>query len=110
MKFSAGQRNMLAWRMRPYGVTSYFDFFTAAEQYRLTSADLAAVRCPMLVTDPENEQFWPGQSARLAEGLTGPVTLLPFTAADGADGHCEPMAAGLRGEQIFDWLDGQVPV
>jgi hypothetical protein len=71
---------------------------------RLTDADLAAIRCPMLVTDPENEQFWPGQSARLAEGLTGPVTLLPSTAADGADGHCEPMAAGLRGEQIFDWL------
>jgi hypothetical protein len=71
---------------------------------RLTDADLAAIRCPMLVTDPENEQFWPGQPARLAEGLTGPVTLLPSTAADGADGHREPMAAGLRGEQIFDWL------
>lgn len=109
LKFSAGERTMLAWRMRPYGVTSYFDFFTAAEQYRLTESDLAAIRCPMLITDPEHEQFWPGQSARLADALTSPVTLLPFTAAEGADGHCEPLAAGLRGERIFDWLDQQVP-
>ena len=109
LKFSAGERTMLAWRMRPYGVTSYFDFFTAAEQYRLTESDLAAIRCPMLITDPEHEQFWPGQPARLADALTSPVTLLPFTAAEGADGHCEPLAAGLRGERIFDWLDQQVP-
>ncbi len=109
LKFSAGERTMLAWRMRPYGVSSYFDFFTAAEQYRLTESDLAAIRCPMLITDPEHEQFWPGQSARLADALTSPVTLLPFTAAEGADGHCEPLAAGLRGERIFDWLDQQVP-
>jgi hypothetical protein len=109
LKFSAGERTMLAWRMRPYGVTSYFDFFTAAEQYRLTESDLAAIRCPMLITDPEHEQFWPGQSARLADALTSPVTLLPFTAAEGADGHCEPLAAGLRGERIFDWLDQQLP-
>ncbi|HEY2280592.1 MAG TPA: prolyl oligopeptidase family serine peptidase [Streptosporangiaceae bacterium] len=109
LKFSAGERTMLAWRMRPYGVTSYFDFFTAAETYRLTESDLAAIGCPMLITDPEHEQFWPGQSARLADALTSPVTLLPFTAAEGADGHCEPLAAGMRGERIFDWLDGQVP-
>jgi hypothetical protein len=109
LKFSPGERTMLAWRMRPYGVTSYFDFFTAAEQYRLTESDLAGIRCPMLITDPEHEQFWPGQSARLADALTSPVTLLPFTAAEGADGHCEPLAGGLRGERIFDWLDQQVP-
>ena len=109
LKFSAGQRNMLTWRMRPYGVTSYFDFFTAAGQYQLTGADLAAIRCPMLITDPEHEQFWPGQPARLAAALTGPVTLMPFRAAEGADGHCEPLAGGLRAERILDWLDGPVP-
>jgi hypothetical protein len=37
------------------------------------------------------------------------VTLLPFTADEGADGHCEPAAAGLRGERILDWLDENVP-
>jgi hypothetical protein len=34
---------------------------------------------------------------------------MPFTAAEGADGHCEPLAAGLRGERILDWLDERVP-
>jgi hypothetical protein len=94
--------------MRPYGVTSYYDFYVAAAQYRLTDADLAGIRCPMLVTDPQHEQFWPGQSAQLAEALTCPVTLMPFTAAEGADGHCEPLAQGLRGERILDWLDDHV--
>jgi hypothetical protein len=63
----------------------------------------------MLVTDPEHEQFWPGQSARMVDALTCPSTLMPFTAAEGADGHCEPAAPALRGERILDWLDEHVP-
>jgi hypothetical protein len=109
LKVSPGTRTMLQWRMRPYGVSSPFDFFTAAREYALTDEQLAAIRCPMLITDPEHEQFWPGQSARMAAALTCPVTLLPFTAAEGADSHCEPAATGLRGERIFDWLDERVP-
>lgn len=108
LKISPGLRTMLAWRMRPYGVTSVYDFFTAAGEYRLSPEDIAAIRCPMLLTDPEHEQFWPGQAARLAEALTCPVTRMPFTAAEGADGHCEPLAPGLRGERILDWLDDHV--
>jgi hypothetical protein len=30
---------------------------------------------------------------------------VPFTAAEGANFHCEPMAVGLRNERVFDWLD-----
>jgi hypothetical protein len=109
LKLSPSTRLMMRWRMRPYGVDSPFDFFTAARSYRLTAEDLAAIRCPVLVTDPEHEQFWPGQSARMVEGLTAPATLVAFTAAEGAAGHCEPAAPALRGERIFDWLDEQVP-
>ncbi|MGY1746839.1 alpha/beta hydrolase family protein [Blastococcus sp. SYSU D00695] len=109
LRVSPATRTMLQWRMRPYGVTSPFDFFTAARAYALTDEQLAAITCPVLITDPEQEQFWPGQSARMAAALTCPVTLLPFTAAEGAASHCEPAAAGLRGERILDWLDQQVP-
>jgi hypothetical protein len=35
--------------------------------------------------------------------------VLATTAAEGADGHCEPLAAGLRAKRILDWLDEQVP-
>lgn len=109
LRLSPATRTTLQWRMRPYGVTSPFDFFTAARAYTLTDEQAAAIRCPLLVTDPEHEQFWPGQSAQLASKLTCPVTLLRFTAEEGADGHCEPTATGLRGERVFDWLEEQVP-
>ncbi|MGY1806916.1 alpha/beta hydrolase family protein [Blastococcus sp. SYSU D00669] len=109
LKLSGATRTTLRWRMRPYGVTSYFDFFTAMRRYALTDEQLAAVGCPLLVTDPEHEQFWPGQSARMARGVGARAQLLPFTSAEGADGHCEPAATGLRGERVLDWLDEQVP-
>ena len=32
-------------------------------------------------------------------------TLAKFTAAEGADLHCEPKAMGLRNQVVFDWLD-----
>jgi len=59
----------------------------------------------MLIADPEGEQFWPGQSQELYDLLPGPKTLVPFTAAEGADLHVEPKALGLRSERFFDWLD-----
>lgn len=94
----------LAFRMRPYGMASYFDVFNAVQAYRL--GDLAGqITCPMLVTDPENEAFWPGQSQRLFDGLAGPKQLVRFTVEEGADLHCEPKAPGLRDLRVFDWLD-----
>jgi hypothetical protein len=78
-----------------------------AEKYTLDGvAD--KIRCPMLITDPENEQFWPGQSHQLYDALTCPKELVSFTADEGADSHCEPKALGLREQRIFDWLDETV--
>jgi hypothetical protein len=59
----------------------------------------------MLVTDPDNEAFWPGQSRELYGLLKTPKTLVPFTLEEGADLHCEPKAPGLHDLRIFDWLD-----
>jgi hypothetical protein len=36
------------------------------------------------------------------------ATLMAFTAAEGADGPCEPRAPALRVQRIFDWLDEQL--
>jgi hypothetical protein len=95
----------LAFRMRPFGMTSYYDVFTAVQQYTLAGvAD--RIRVPLLVTDPEGEQFWPGQSTQLYDALPGEKGLVPFTAVEGADLHCEPKAPRLRAQRIFDWLDG----
>ena len=99
----------LASRMRPFGLTSPFEAFSAVQQYKL--ADVAdRIRCPVLLTDPEGEQFWPGQSQQLFDALQSPKTLLKFTASEGADLHCEPKAPGLRAQRIFDWLDRTLKV
>jgi len=49
--------------------------------------------------------YWPGQSEKLHNMLTGPKKLVEFTEADGADLHCEPKSTGIRDLRIFDWLD-----
>lgn len=94
----------LRFRMRPYGTDSPYEAYKRVEEYKLDGvAD--KIRCPMLVTDPDNEQFYPGQSRQLYEALTCPKELVSFTVAEGADSHCEPKALGLREQRIFDWLD-----
>lgn len=86
------------------GVVDAYDTYKAVEVYSLRGvAD--KIRCPMLITDPEGEEFWPGQSQALYDMLTSPKTLVRFTAVEGADWHCEPKALGLRDLRIFDWLD-----
>jgi hypothetical protein len=59
-----------AFRARPYGIADPYDLFTAVRSYHLR--DVAArIRTPLLITSPDDEQFWPGQSDQLAGLLTG---------------------------------------
>ena len=95
----------LRWRMAPYGTDSFFDAYVAARAMQLDAVTLAGIRCPLLVTSPDHEQFWPGQSAEL-HGLVPSSTLMPFTEAEGAAWHCEPAARALRDERVCDWLAG----
>jgi hypothetical protein len=98
------QRQNYEWRTKPYGLTSAFDVFSAARRYDL--GDLTRqITTPMLVTDPEGEQFWPGQSQALYDALPGSKELVHFTAHEGADRHCEPMARTLLEQRMLDWLD-----
>jgi hypothetical protein len=94
----------LAWRAKPYGLTSAYDTFKAVREYQLK--DVAhQITTPLLITDPEGEQFWPGQSEQLYNLLPGPKELVQFTAAEGADRHCQPMGRALTDQRMFDWLD-----
>jgi len=95
----------LAFRMRPFGSSSYYDVFKATMAYRLTDDIAGQITCPVLVTAPDGEAFWPGQSQKLYDMVKSKKVLQPFTVAEGADLHCEPKAAGLRTLRIFDWLD-----
>jgi hypothetical protein len=68
------------------------------------------ITTPVRITNPEDEQFWPGQSERLYQMLPGEKQLVSFTAAEGANRHCEPMGLGIRDARIYNWLDGHLRV
>ena len=106
-RFSKSTRATLHFRGEPYGITSgsRFDLYQEVLKQRLGD-EVKDITTPLLITEPEDEQFWPGQSRRLYERLTGPKELVRFTAAEGANRHCEPMAPGLREARIYAWLDG----
>jgi hypothetical protein len=106
-RFSPKIRVQLASRMRPYGTDSLFDVLQEVAKYRLDDV-VANVTCPVLVTDPEQEQFWPGQARQLYEALPATKAIVHFTAAEGAEGHCEPKAPAARDQRIFDWFDEQL--
>jgi hypothetical protein len=95
-------------RSRPYGFASPYDTYKATEAYRLAGV-VDRIRCPMFIADPDNEQFWPGQSQQLYDALPGTKVLVRFTVAEGADGHCEPKTPGLRAQRMFDWLAATLP-
>lgn len=105
MRLSKSTARTWRFRARPYGADGYAA--TLREVRRYDVADVAdRITTPLLITDPEGEQFWPGQSRRLAALTPGVSTLVPFTAAEGADGHCQPLARSLTEQRVFDWLDG----
>lgn len=98
-----GAKAVWNFRARPYGSQSPFEVYTAVQKYNVT--DVAKnITTPLMLCDPEGEQFWPGQSAQLAAMVSGPVNLVKFTAAEGADMHCEPMARSLVHQRMYDWL------
>lgn len=91
-------------RSRPYGVEGYAATLRTVQKFDLR--DVAArITTPLLVTDPEGEQFWPGQSEELVRLAPDVATLVRFTAAEGASLHCQPLARALTEQRVFDWLD-----
>jgi dienelactone hydrolase len=109
LKFQKDAARQWAFRARPYGPLGYAE--TLAEVRKYTVADVAPrITTPLLITSPEREQFWPGQSEQLAELTKSVSTLVPFTAAEGADFHCQPLARSLTDQRMFDWLDEKLEV
>jgi hypothetical protein len=107
MKLSPETARTWRFRARPYGTTGYGETIRAVQQY--TVADVAhEISTPLLILSPENEQFWPGQAEQLAALTPGVSHLVRFTAAEGADGHCQPMGRTITAQRMFDWLDDRV--
>lgn len=106
-KASPQLRKTWWFRSRPYGSEDPFTVFSDVRKY--TVKDVAKqITTPLFISSPEGEQFWPGQSEELAHLVGKHAHLVQFTAAEGADMHCEPMARSLYHQRMFDWLDEQL--
>lgn len=101
-------RRTLIFRSRPYQIADWFDLYREIERYRIDAATAEAIRTPVLITDPEREQFWPGQSKKLAEMIGRKAEVAAFTEAEGAAFHCQPMGRLITDERMFDWLASKV--
>jgi len=107
MRLAKDAAHTWRFRARPFGADGYAAVLHAVEAYR--ADDVAArITTPLLITDPEDEQFWPGQSERLHTLAPAVSELARFTAAEGANQHCEPLARSLADARIFDWLDARL--
>jgi hypothetical protein len=105
---SAAAARTLAFRGRPYGVSDPFDLFTEVRKYQVR--DVAAqVSTPLLILDPDDEQFFPGQAKQLYSLLPGEKEVIGFTQAQGANFHCQPTARQLTHTQMLDWLADRLP-
>ncbi|MEO4043113.1 alpha/beta hydrolase [Hoeflea sp. CAU 1731] len=86
-----------------HGVNDMRSWFASAELFTMDGrAEL--IRCPTLITQAENDGLAAGAGAFL-DALTCPKTLIRFTAAEGADGHCEMGNRSLLNRRVLDWLD-----
>ena len=104
----AAAARTLAFRSKPYGVTDPFDLFTEVRKYQVR--DVAAqVTTPLLILDPDNEQFFPGQPRQLYDLLPGEKEMIEFSQAQGANFHCQPTGRQLTHTQMLDWLADHLP-
>lgn len=87
--------------------TDLYDLGTTLMKF--TVADVAGkVTAPTLGTTYENDHLVepPDQQGPVVYSLlTGPKTWHKFTAAEGADQHCAPMAPQVRNQAVYDWID-----
>ncbi len=104
----AGTERILAWRAKPYGCPTLFDTYREVRRYRITPELAARITTPVLIADPDGEQYFAGQPGRLYDMLTCEKRLVRFTTAEGAAGHCQPMARALAAQRFFDFLDDHV--
>ena len=96
-----------AFRARPYGIKTPFALFSEVARYHLYDV-VERITTPMLITDPEDDQFFSGQPQRLFDALPGEKALTPFTREQGANYHCEPLARGLVSLRMNDFFAEQL--
>jgi len=86
-----------------HGVDTLADLFAAMKTFTLDGR-AEGIRCPTLLTRAEGDALGAG-AGDFYDRLTCPKTLIEFTAAEGAGGHCEMLNRSLLNRRVLDWLD-----
>jgi pimeloyl-ACP methyl ester carboxylesterase len=99
---------MLRWRLLQrgtwvHGVTTLFDELAALSQFELSFV-AGNIACPTLLTASEGDPT-AANVQKLFDAIKTPTTIVKFTEAEGAGGHCEALARTLYHQRVFDWLD-----
>lgn len=88
-----------------HGVDNLRAFLASAELFTMRG-HAERIQCPTLITQAENDVL-AADTGFFFDALRCPKTLLRFTAAEGADGHCEMKNRSLLNRRVLDWLDEQ---
>ncbi|WP_211372303.1 alpha/beta hydrolase family protein [Mycolicibacterium grossiae] len=89
-----------------FGVPSPYALTVESAKMTLDDDDVVGrITCPTLVMEADGDQFFRGQPERVYDALTAPKTFARFTAADGAENHCQSGALAYKDEVVFNWLD-----
>ncbi|NUR83828.1 MAG: alpha/beta fold hydrolase [Nonomuraea sp.] len=84
---------------------SYSGYATAMLGYHVRDGIAERITCPTLVCAAPGDTFFQGQPEALFEHLTCEKTFMEFTAAEGADAHCQSGALRLAMGRIGAWLE-----
>jgi hypothetical protein len=77
----------------------------AVKQYNLYDV-VDRIKCPTLVTQYQGDTFFTTEGRKLYDALTvKKKDFVEFTAVDGAQYHCGPMAPQVVNETCWDWVD-----
>ena len=85
------------------GVDTLRDYLRSVERFTLVDR-AERIACPTLITRASNDPIADTAETLFAK-LTCRKALIRFTAADGADGHCEMRNRSLLNRRVLDWLD-----
>jgi hypothetical protein len=67
----AGVKRFITWRAKPYGRPGVFETYLEVPRYRITQELAGRITTPVLVADPDDEQYFAGQPEQLYDMLPG---------------------------------------
>ena len=89
---------------RRFGVDSFTGWVERLEDFA-AGESLANIKCPTLAMAGAGEGAeTAAQFERYCRGVSGPVTRRMFTAAEGADMHCQVGNLSVSNAVVYDWL------